>query len=1058
MDNDYPPYVFSDNKGKLQGILVDEWRLWENQTGIKADIHGMNWSEALQRMRSGEFDVIDTIFKTQERTAYWDFSKPYSRIDVPIFFRKDISGITDLKSLKGFPVAAKAGDAAVDLLRRNGITTVLQFNSYEAIVKAAKQHQVNVFIIDKPPALYYLNKLGLQDEFRESAPVNTGEFHRAVKKGNVALLRTVEEGFAAIDPAKLKRIEDKWYGQTLGRRRNFRYVGYAALAALLLILGLGVWSVTLKRLGNLRTAALRESEAFRKRVFESSPIAIVIMDAATDRFIDCNRAAVEVYGFASREDTLGKTPQEVSAPTQYDGTPSAEKARLYIAEAQAQGSVVFEWRHQRANGEIWDAEVHLMSFQSGQRQLLQFTLQDISERKRAAQALQASEERYRQIARCVPDLIWTIDLSGRFTYANSAVERTHGWTPEEFVRLTYPDVATPQQAAKNAAMIQEELARAASAEFDPNRVRSFESEELRKDGSTFWAEVSATFLGSDEGRPVGIIGITRDITERRRAAEALDASEKKFRSIFEAAPVGIFQSTLEGRLLSVNPTGTRMFGYDSSEAFVAAAADMSWQLFVSPGQRQTMVQEALGCEGFVHHEVEYRRKDGSVFVANLYMRAVRGQGSEKTFVEGFVEDITQRKQAEAELRRINRTLRMLGECNQVLVRAADETALLQAICHLLVEDGGYRMAWVGFAEEDEAKSVRPVAQAGFVAGYLDTVNATWADNERGRGPAGTAIRTGQAFIIRNVLTDPAFSPWRPAALQRGYAACAALPLKGSDRVLGALLVYTAEPQRFDDDEVELLNQLASDLAYGITALRTRAEQRLTEEELHRLSAHLLQVQDLERRRLARELHDTTAQHLAALTVDLANLKGLLAKSSPAAHALCGDCIQLANQAAQEIRTHSYLLHPPLLEVMGLAGAVEDYAQGFSARSGIAVNVEMPKDFGRLPEDMELALFRVVQESLANVLKHSHSARATIRFTRQAAFVILEVQDMGRGIPAEKLARIKAMSGGAGVGLGGMQERLRLLGGRLDLESGPAGTTVRAIVPLSELPPEPARTA
>ncbi len=226
------------------------------------------------------------------------------------------------------------------------------------------------------------------------------------------------------------------------------------------------------------------------------------------------------------------------------------------------------------------------------------------------------------------------------------------------------------------------------------------------------------------------------------------------------------------------------------------------------------------------------------------------------------------------------------------------------------------------------------------------------------------------------------------------------------------------------------------------AARERAE-----EELHRLSAHLLQVQDLERRHLARELHDTTAQHLAALTLNLTNLRRTLSPPGGSAHALCGECIQLANQAAQEIRTHSYLLHPPLLEVMGLAGAVEDYAQGFSARSGIAVELEAPADFGRLPEDMELALFRVVQESLANVLKHSGSARAKIRFTRQASSVTLEVQDMGQGIPAEKLARIKARSGGSGVGLGGMQERLRLLGGRLDLESGPAGTTVRASVPL-----------
>ncbi len=263
--------------------------------------------------------------------------------------------------------------------------------------------------------------------------------------------------------------------------------------------------------------ALKESEAFRRRVFESSRIPIVVMDAATWRYVDCNPAAVGIYRFASREETLGKTPLDVSAPTQYDGTPSSEKARAYIDQAIAEGSVVFEWRHQRANGEIWDAEVHLMSFQSGPRRLLQFTLQDITARKRAARALQESEERYRRIARCVPDVIWTMDLSGRYTYVNSAVERTRGWTPEEFLKLGFSETSLKPTPAEKAAMIAEELRRAASPGFDPNTIRTFESQELRKDGTFFWAEVAAMFLQADNGTPVGIIGITRDITERKRA-------------------------------------------------------------------------------------------------------------------------------------------------------------------------------------------------------------------------------------------------------------------------------------------------------------------------------------------------------------------------------------------------------------------------------------------------------------------------------------------------------------------------------------------------------------
>jgi len=470
-----------------------------------------------------------------------------------------------------------------------------------------------------------------------------------------------------------------------------------------------------------------------------------------------------------------------------------------------------------------------------------------------------------------------------------------------------------------------------------------------------------------------------------------------------------------------------------------------------------VVEEAIRVRGSVAARFRARvRKPGDEVSAleehnaRLIVKLEKKMQDLEQVNQALQEDIQARKQAETELRRINRTSRMLSECDQVLVRATDEVELLRAVCRLVVDVGGYRMAWVGLAEQDEGRSVRPVAQAGFEEGYLDTANITWADTERGRGPVGTAIRTEQAVVARNILTDPEFGPWRQAAILRGYAALAALPLQRDQRVLGALTVYAGEPDTFDLAEVGLLAQLADDLAYGITALRTRLDQKRIEEELHLLSARLLRVRDLERRHLARELHDTTAQHLAALSLGLANLKGLLSKSSERAAELCADCLNLAQQSAQEIRTHSYLLHPPLLEAMGLIGAVEDYAGGFSTRSGIAVKVEASADFGRLPDNMELALFRIVQESLANVLKHSRSARAEIRFTRQCSFVMLEVQDMGRGIPADLLARIRARRGGSGVGLGGMQERMRLLGGELELESGPTGTTVCATVPLGEV--------
>ena len=212
MDNNYPPYVFLDGKGNLQGILIDQWRLWEQKTGIRADISGMDWGEALNRMGAGEFDVIDTIFFNERRAQTYDFSKPYAKIDVSIFFHKSISGISGADSLQGFAVAVKSGDNAIDHLRGKGISLFQEYPSYEAIIRAAKEQKVMVTVIDNPPALYFLYKMGILDQFRYSAPLYTGEFHRAVRKGNTAILKSVEEGFSKISESEYRAINRKWFG------------------------------------------------------------------------------------------------------------------------------------------------------------------------------------------------------------------------------------------------------------------------------------------------------------------------------------------------------------------------------------------------------------------------------------------------------------------------------------------------------------------------------------------------------------------------------------------------------------------------------------------------------------------------------------------------------------------------------------------------------------------------------------------------------------------------------------------------------------------------------
>ncbi|HLP98950.1 MAG TPA: EAL domain-containing protein [Sideroxyarcus sp.] len=251
------------------------------------------------------------------------------------------------------------------------------------------------------------------------------------------------------------------------------------------------------------------------------------------------------------------------------------------------------------------------------------------------------------------------------------------------------------------------------------------------------------------------------------------------------------------------------------------------------------IRQAMAASGEALLQVEVRIlcADGETRWVSVSYKTEQDERGGTVRLVGTMQDITERKCAEHNLERLNRALKLLSDCNMALVHAVEEQALLSEICRLVVERGGYRMAWVGFAEHNAEKSVRTVAQFGDDENYLDHAAICWSDTERGRGPTGTAIRTGTTEINQDYRTNPRVAVWREAAQAGGYRSSIGLPLKSKNRVLGALTIYASEPNAFGADEVKLLEEMANDLAYGIQALRIREEHAAAEKQLEFLAHH-----------------------------------------------------------------------------------------------------------------------------------------------------------------------------------------------------------------------------
>jgi PAS domain S-box-containing protein len=311
------------------------------------------------------------------------------------------------------------------------------------------------------------------------------------------------------------------------------------------------------------------------------------------------------------------------------------------------------------------------------------------------------------------------------------------------------------------------------------------------------------------------------------------SSEEKFEAISAAVLDALIVIDNSDALVYWNPAAERLLGYRADEVIGRPLH----QLLTPQRHKDAGIQGLDAFRGTGQGavvgktiEIEALHKDGHEIPVQLSISALKLDG--RWHAVGILRDTTELKRDQEALRQLNRELRAISNCNQTLMRAEDEQALLDDICHIVCDQAGYRMAWVGYAENDDAKTVRPVAWAGNEAGYLAAARVTWADTELGRGPTGAAIRSGKTACVQDFTTNPQAVPWRENALQRGYRSSIALPLQDAGaHTFGALTIYSTEPNAFTADETRLLEELSRDLAFGIVILRTRAERKRAEEEL-----------------------------------------------------------------------------------------------------------------------------------------------------------------------------------------------------------------------------------
>ena len=501
-----------------------------------------------------------------------------------------------------------------------------------------------------------------------------------------------------------------------------------------------------------------------------------------------------------------------------------EKMAAALAQCASEGRAFDdEFEIRTAKGRMLAVRVigEAVRDEEGRIVCIEGAFQDISERKRAAEDLVSSQQRFRQLADAMPQIVWTADPNGTLDYISQAGDQYTGMPltqgpQERWMRAVYPDDLKRVLLAWKRSI---QTGRIFLIEY---RLYNAASQEYR------WHLVRAVPIHDDEGHVFKWYGTATDIHDRRLTEETARNLAERLTTTLDSITDAFFTLDREWRFTYLNREAERVLQRDQDKLL----GKILWDEF----------SETIA-SGFYEHYQRALRENVTVVFEEFFVPLgawleVRAYPSEEGLAVYF-RDVSAQKCAAIELQRTNRALQMLSRCNEALIRSEEADELLHRVCRIAVDVGGYRLAWVGFREDDESRSISKVACVGQEGkeSYLQSLQVSWADGDpRGRGPAGSSIRTGQAVICSDIEADPTLGAWRESALSYGFRGIIALPLREASNTFGVLVLYSDEVLTPSGEEVQLLQELANDLAFGVITIRSRQERSRLESVVLKVAA------------------------------------------------------------------------------------------------------------------------------------------------------------------------------------------------------------------------------